>query len=84
MRLKQISDALGSHITLFFEEGESIPKVSDQPIKYTPNGDSLEKTHPLNKEEITLLKLFRKIKNKKIREGVLTQLRGIIEIENQK
>jgi transcriptional regulator with XRE-family HTH domain len=84
MRLQQISDALGVHITLFFEEGESIPKVSDYPRKYTPKGDNLENIQPLNKEEITLLKLFRKIKNRKIREGVLKQLRGIIEIENQK
>ena len=84
MRLQQISEALGVNITAFFEEGERIPKVSDLALRYTPGGDPLETFQPINKEEITLLKLFRKTKNRKVREGILKQLRGVIEVENQK
>jgi len=81
MRLQQISKALGVNITAFFEEGEMIPKVSDLALKYTPGGAPFQ---PLNKEEITLLKLFRRTSNKKVRAGILKQLQGIVELENQK
>jgi transcriptional regulator with XRE-family HTH domain len=84
MRLQQISEALGVNITLFFEEWERIPKVSDLALRYTPGGNRLETFQPLNKEEITFLKLFRKTKNRKVREGILKQLRGVIEVQNQK
>ncbi len=84
MRLQQISEALGVNITAFLEEGERIPRVSDLALRYTPGGDPLETFQPLNKEEITLLRLFRKTRNRKVREGILKQLRGVIELENQK
>ena len=84
MRLQQISEVLGVHITTFFEEEERIPKVSDLALGYSPGGDTVESLQPLNREEITLLKLFRKTKNRKVREGILKQLRGVIELENQK
>ncbi len=84
VRLQQISEVLGVDITSFFEQGESLPKVSDFAIEYT-SGKELRKTFPpLNKEEITLIKLFRKTKNRKIREGIIKQLRGVIELESRK
>ena len=83
-RLQQISEVLGVDITSFFEQGESLPKVSDFSIEYT-SGKELRKTFLLlNKEEITLIKLFRKTKNRKIREGIIKQLRGVIELESRK
>jgi len=84
MRLLQISEALGVKITVFFEEGEEIPRVSDFASRYTSGGAPLTTSQPLNKEEITLLKLFRRTKNRKVREGILRQLRGVVEVENQK
>lgn len=84
MRLQQISEALGVNITAFFEEGKRTPKVSDFALRYTPGEDTFETYQPLNKEEITILKLIRKIKNKKVREGIIKQLRGVIELETQK
>ena len=84
MRLRQIAEALGVKLTSFFEEDETIPKVKDFSLKYTPDEAIPESFQPLDREEITLLKLFRKIKNQKLREGVLKQLRGIIELQNQK
>jgi transcriptional regulator with XRE-family HTH domain len=84
MRLQQLSKALGVNIASFFEEGERTPKVSELTSKYTSRGDRLENLQPLNKEEITLLKLFRRIRNRKIRESMIKQLKGIIELENKK
>ncbi|NVL90311.1 MAG: helix-turn-helix domain-containing protein [Desulfobacterales bacterium] len=84
MRLQQISEALGVNITAFFEEGEKIPKVSDLSLRYTPGVVPPETLQSLRKEEITLLKLFRKTRNKKVRAGILKQLRGVIELENRK
>jgi transcriptional regulator with XRE-family HTH domain len=84
MRLQQVSEALGVNITVFLEEGEGIPKVSDFASRYHSGGAPPETIQPLNKEEITLLKLFRKTKNRKVREGILKQLRGVIEVESEK
>jgi len=84
MRLEQISKALGTGINVFFESEEKPLKVSDQPLKYIPEQDTVYDLQPLSKEEIALLKIFRKIKNKNLREGILKQLRGISEIEKQK
>lgn len=84
MRLQQISEALGVSIALFFEGPRKIPKVSDAASSYTAGGgDRIEVLQPFSKEEITLLKLFRKVRNKKVREGLLKQLRGVVEMENQ-
>jgi len=84
MRLKQIAEALGVRLTSFFEEEEKTLKVTDFSIEYAPDKETSDIFHPRNKEEITLLKLFRKIKNKKLREGILKQVRGVVELENQK
>lgn len=83
-RLYQISEALGVDILNFFITSENGMKVSDASMKYSPKGHDSNNLQPLDKEEIVLLKLFRKIKNKKLRESVLNQLRGIIELEKKK
>jgi transcriptional regulator with XRE-family HTH domain len=82
-RLQQISDALGIEITVFFMKETKGPVVRDVGMEYGPEGDSFKMTQPLTPEEIRLLKLFRKTKNKKVREGILQQLKGIIEMESQ-
>jgi transcriptional regulator with XRE-family HTH domain len=84
MRLKQISDALGVPITSFFEEGNKSPRVTDSTAEYVPKGDAFESFQPINKEEMTLLKLFRKTRNRKVRKGIIAQLRGVIELEHQR
>jgi transcriptional regulator with XRE-family HTH domain len=84
MRLEQISDALGVPITSFFEEGKSSPGVSDFTTEYVPKGDAFESFQPFNKEEMTLLKLFRKTRNRKVRKGIIAQLRVVIELEHQR
>ena len=83
MRLQQLSEAL--HVDIYDLIGEvKTINVSDFKSGYGSGKIRSETLHPLNKEEKTLLKLFRKIKNKKIREGILKQLRGIIEVESKK
>ena len=84
VRLQQIAETLGVNISTFFEEGKRAPQVSDHALRYIPGGDPFETIQPLNKEEMTLLKLFRKTKNRKIREGIIKQLRGIIELESRR
>ena len=83
-RLMQISKALNVNITAFFEGLEKTPKVSDLSPGYSPGKSPFENIRSLDKEEITLFKLFRKIKNRKVREGIIKLLKGVIELENQK
>lgn len=81
-RLHQISEALGIPITDFFKEGESFFKVSGPKVEYASAETPLEHSL-LNKEEVILLKLFRKIRNVKLRDGILRQIRGVIELERK-
>lgn len=83
MRLQQISEAFDVKITDFIEEKGKIPKVSDAGAEYGSRRNLSEELQLLNREEKTLLRLFRRIKNRKIREGVLKQLHGIKELESQ-
>lgn len=84
MRLQQISDVLGINITVFFKEEETPLKVTDVSLEYMPGQDRLEAFQPAGREEIILLKLFRKVKNKKVKDGIIKQLRGIVELEEGK
>lgn len=83
-RLQQIADAFGVHISTFLEEEKQSLKVSGPTPEYDP-----DKVHPktqqiLTQEEMILLKSFRKISNKKLRQGILKQLQGLIELEREK
>ncbi len=82
-RLQQISDALGVHITYFFEKKDHKSKLSNPKVPYGEHKGSQEPYQFLDKEEITFLKLFRKVKNRKIKEGLLKQLKGIVELEKK-
>lgn len=81
MRLQQIAKALGTPMNRFLNEGDAIPRVSNSKVDYTSDSKDLEDFKPLTKEEVTLLKLYRKIKNRKIRQGIIKQLRGAVELE---
>ena len=82
-RLQQISEALGVNITIFFEEGDQIFQVAGPTVKYGQEERTGDTYQFLDKQDLTVLSLFRKIKNKKIKEGLLKQLRGIIELEKK-
>jgi len=79
-RLQQISEALGVAMADFFEKGEKVPRVASPSVEYGVGG---EEDRVLDREGILLVKLFRRIKNRKVREGFLRQLRGIVELEKQ-
>jgi transcriptional regulator with XRE-family HTH domain len=83
LRLQQISEALDTNINTFFEVKESALQVFGPTLKYDSTANSLHTPSLLNAEETTILKLFRKIKNKKFRESILRQLKGIIELEKK-
>ncbi|MEW6667768.1 MAG: helix-turn-helix domain-containing protein [Thermodesulfobacteriota bacterium] len=83
-RLQDIAEAMGVDIGFFFEEKGSETRVSDQESGYSPRGDHSLMLQYLSMEERVLLKLFRKIDNKKIREGIVKQLRGIVEVQERK
>ena len=83
MRLQQISEALDININTFFEAKESALQVFGPTLKYDSTESFLHTPSLLNAEEATVLKFFRKIKNKKFREGILSQLKGIIELEKK-
>ena len=82
-RLQQISEALGVNIAVFFEEGDQIFKVAGPTVKYGHKERTGDTHQFLDKQDITVLSLSRKIKNKKLKEGFLKQLRGIIELEKK-
>ena len=79
-RLTQLADALGISLHDFLEAEPPVLKVFSPSVKYMPAETSLLPSSGLSPEEITLLKLFRKIRNKKLREGILKQLKGLIEL----
>jgi transcriptional regulator with XRE-family HTH domain len=83
--IQHIARALGISVNTFFEK-EKAPVISEPPMKYYSKKKNLidEISLPLNQEEITLLQLFRKIESKKIREGLIKQLSGIVELERRK
>ena len=78
-RVQQIAKALGTSVSTFFEK-EKTPMVSEPSEEYSPRRASMEVTQ----EEAKLLRLFRKVGNKKIREGLLRQLKGLAELPGRK
>jgi len=81
-RIQQIASALGVSVHTFFDK-EKAPVVSEPASKYSPQRRLIEQALlPLNPEEVQLLQLFRKIDSRMIREGLIKQLRGIIELKH--
>ncbi len=73
-RIQQIAKALGTSVNTFFEK-EKVPMVSEPYEEYSRGGTSMNVTQ----EEAKLLQLFRRIESKKLREGLLQQLKGLAE-----
>jgi transcriptional regulator with XRE-family HTH domain len=83
--IQRIAMALGISVNTFFQKEKTLI-VSEPPGKYYSKRKSLtgETSLPLNLEETALLQLFRKVESKKIREGLIKQLKGIVELERRK
>ena len=78
-RIQQIAKALRTPVETFFEK-ERVPIVSEPPDEYFPKGTLMDVTQ----EEAKLVQLYRKIENKKIRESLVQQLRGLAELLGRK
>jgi len=77
-RIQQIARALGTSVNTFFEK-ERVLMVSEPSVEY-----SRRMSIDVTQEEAKLLRLFRKIENKKIREGLLQQLKALAELPGRK
>ena len=82
-RLLQISEALKVNTAVFFKEEDLVFRVSGPIVKYGQEERSDDMDQFLDKQDMIALSLFRKIKNKKVKEGFLKQLRGIVELEKK-
>jgi transcriptional regulator with XRE-family HTH domain len=78
-RIQQIATALRTPVETFFEK-ERVPMVSEPPDEYFPKGTLMDVTQ----EEAKLVHLYRKVENKKIRESLIQQLRGLAELLGRK
>ena len=81
-RLQELANALGVKLEIFTKEIEEISCISDVKVEYSPDSKNLSEILPDNKEEKSLLQLFRKIKSEKLRKGVIKLLKGIVELES--
>jgi transcriptional regulator with XRE-family HTH domain len=73
-RIQQIAKALGTSVNTFFEKERAL-MVSEPSEEYSRGGPSVNVTQ----EEAKLLQLFRTIESKRLREGLLQQLKGLAE-----
>jgi len=72
-RLSQIAEALSIPLSRFIPHDEDM-KVSESVSLYGS----------LSEDEIELLKLFRKIKNKRLKDGLLMAIKGIGELSDRR
>ncbi len=79
-RLSQIAEALEVPISVILK-GVVDTKVSESSGRYN-TGDLI--ILKVSRDEAALIKLYRRIRNKKIKEGLLRQLRGVVELEEGK
>ncbi len=67
-----------------YENGKTqitLQRLSDKPGSYSAQEDLLFR---VTNEEAVFLKLFRKIRNKKVKDSILKLFKGIIELESEK
>ncbi|MFZ2632581.1 MAG: helix-turn-helix transcriptional regulator [Desulfosalsimonadaceae bacterium] len=83
-RLQQISEALNVSIRSFFTEDVMPQQVSSPIPEYGSDKSEGRYSQLLTKEEVYFLKIFRKIENRKIREGILKLVKGVEELEKKK
>lgn len=83
VRLQQIADAFGVPARTFYDTGSGSGEVAE-PAPLYDTGESGSDTAPFfTPEERILIKTFRKIKSKKIRQGVIQQVKGLVELEQK-
>lgn len=82
-RLEMIAQALGIKIQEFFQDQSPSVKLSDINRIYGIPEDDTKPFLPLSREEISFIRLLRRIKNQKLKQGIMKQMEGFIQVENQ-
>ena len=78
-RIQRIAKALGISVNTFFEKEKGF-MVAEPPAEYLSKKTAMA----VSQEEAKLIGLFRKIGNKKIKEGLFRQIRGLAELSGKK
>ncbi len=82
-RLRQISDALGVHLHAFLGEEERPRTVSGPKVAYIPGEETPVPPQLLSKDEIRLLRLYRKLSSNKLKQAFLKHLREFVALEKE-
>ena len=82
-RLQEIADAMSVPIKAFFDEHDGAANLSDHDRPYTPVSGFLSLLQQLDAEERSFLKLLRRIESRKIKDGILKQMKGVVELQKQ-
>lgn len=80
-RLEQIADTFGVRTGSFFEDDAPVFKVKEPAPGYGPEATQPSPSPVFSKDEMHLLKLFRKIGNEKLRHGLIQQAKGLVDLE---
>lgn len=84
VRLQQIAEAFGVETITFLGKENQLYHVEEAAPEYGPAGSRPKPSQVFTKEEMVLLRSFRKISSKKIRQGVILQVKGLAEMEKEK
>lgn len=80
-RLRELADALNVSLATFTRVIEESSYVGEAGTDYSAEKTGTSEGLSLNKEEKVLLKHFRKVKNEKLRKGIIKIIQGISELE---
>ncbi|MCG8550329.1 MAG: helix-turn-helix domain-containing protein [Desulfobacterales bacterium] len=82
-RLQQIAEAFGVPAQIFYPPPPQSDKVNEPGPVYHVRSPEPVTSPVFTPEERTLLKTFRKIRNRKVKQGVIQQLKGLVELERE-
>ena len=82
-RLQQIAEAFGVPAQTFYPPPPQSDAVGEpQPVYDVMRSEPVH-SPIFTQEERVLLKIFRKIRNRKVKQGVIQQLKGLVELERE-
>jgi len=82
-RLQQIAEAFGVPAQMFYPPLPQSDGVGEPGPVYDIARPEPVPSPVFTPEERTLLKIFRKIRNRKVKQGVIQQLKGLVELERE-
>ena len=82
-RLHQIAEAFGVPAQIFYPPPPQSDEVGEPRPVYDASRSEPVHSPVFTQEERVLLKIFRKIRNRKVKQGVIQQLKGLVELERE-